>query len=395
MSGQAGLQDVRAHGMGTELVRPDWAPITPAETSRLLGRYAGLGEAEALVWHSPRPFSSATIAETAGGRLFVKRHHRSVRDVAGLLEEHRFIRHLREDGVPVSDILVGTDGSTAYAMDEWTYEVHRLAAGTDLYRDAVSWSPFGHVSHAYAAGQALGRMHVAAERFDAPPRPVRPLVSSFSIFAAADPCAELARYVSRRGALAEYMKGRPWARDFETALLPHYARLAPLLGELRPLWTHNDWHASNLLWRVGADGAATVETILDFGLADRTNAVYDLATAIERNAIDWLALHEDGQEDLVRYDQVDALLDGYESARPLGKRESAALAALLPIVHAEFALSEIDYFFGIVRSAHNADLAYDLFWLGHARWFDGASGRELLAHLEDRFERRDDRARYS
>lgn len=384
MNAEIDLEDVRAHGMGSELVQPDWAPMTLEETNRLFGFYSDALEASALVWHSPRPFSSAAIAETAGGRLFVKRHHQSVRDVEGLEEEHRFIRHLRSQGVPVSEVLEGRNGGTAYAMDEWTYEVHRLAKGTDLYRDEVSWSPLKQRVHAYAAGEALARMHAASEGFDAPPREVRPLVSSFTIFASADPLRELERYVEKREALASYLKRRPWKRDFEAALLPYSAKLAPYLDELRPLWTHNDWHATNLLWSVGEDGEAKVETILDFGLSDRTNAVYDLATAIERNAIDWLALHDGRSQDLVSYEHLEALLRGYESIRPLSEGEAAALAAMLPIVHAEFALSEIDYFSGIVRSESNADLAYDLFWLGHANWFGGTSGRELLAYLEGR-----------
>ena len=55
---------------------------------------------------------------------------------------------------------------------------------------------------------------------------------------------------------------------------------------LAPLWTHNDWHASNLLWS-SREPHAEVASILDFGLSDRTSAVYDLATAIERNTIPW------------------------------------------------------------------------------------------------------------
>ena len=33
-----------------------------------------------------------------------------------------------------------------------------------------------------------------------------------------------------------------------------------------------------------------MSAVIDFGLADRTNAVRDIATAIERNRVQWLAL---------------------------------------------------------------------------------------------------------
>jgi len=62
----------------------------------------------------------------------------------------------------------------------------------------------------------------------------------------------------------------------------------------------------------------------------------------------------------------------------------ARLAALLPLVHAEFALAELNYFHGITRSAANAALAYDTYFLGHAAWFNSAEGQRLLHRIERR-----------
>jgi Ser/Thr protein kinase RdoA (MazF antagonist) len=380
------IVEVQAHGMGTELVRPDWAPITLKEANKVLAFYPQLQQVSELVWHSPRPFSSATIAQTSEGKLFIKRHHHSVRSAEALMEEHRLMNHLRSRGISVSEIIVGIDEKTAFQLDEWTYEVHELASGTDLYRDAVSWSPFHSDSHAFAAGKALADMHLAAEDYHAPPRPAHKLVSSFSIFASQHPETEMAAYIAQRESLASYLSSRSWKDDFEAVLMPFYARLAPWLPDLQPLWTHNDWHASNLLWqKESEDGAEVVRTIMDFGLADQTNAVYDLATAIERNAIEWLAIEEHEEKNTVHYSHIEALLTGYESVRPLKNNESAALVAMLPLVHVEFALSEVDYFTGIVHSLSNADIAYDTFLLGHARWFNTEEGRTLLSFLEAYF----------
>ena len=61
-------------------------------------------------------------------------------------------------------------------------------------------------------------------------------------------------------------------------LAPFHAELLPLLPRLAPLWTHNDLHASNLLWSDhGRDTQR--QAIIDFGLADRTNAVHDLGAS--------------------------------------------------------------------------------------------------------------------
>jgi Ser/Thr protein kinase RdoA (MazF antagonist) len=131
--------------------------------------------------------------------------------------------------------------------------------------------------------------------------------------------------------------------------------------------------------------------MIDFGLADRTNAVHDIAHAIERNIIEWLVLVNDpAHPDAVpvHFDHLHALLDGYESVRPLSAEESAALGPMAALCHAEFALSEADYFLGALRSEEKAAMAYDGWLVGHARWFHSAAGRKLLDAIRRRADAR-------
>jgi Ser/Thr protein kinase RdoA (MazF antagonist) len=367
-----------AHGMAGETVAPDWAPLTVSEVDKVLARYPGSGRCTGLTWHSPRPFSSAGIAETRDGPLFVKRYQRLIRDVAGLGEEHRLIAHLRLKGAPVPEILAGEGGATALAEGDWVYEVQRVGAGEDLYRDDVSWSPFHQPAHARAAGRALAELHRAAAGYDAPPRRATTLVTSFTLLRSADPLRAIAAYAAARPALGRYLAARDWQAEIARSVLPFHHRLLPFIDRLTPLWTHNDWHASNLLWRDGA-----VSAVLDFGLADRTCALHDLATAIERNIVRWLDL-PNAPSDPVDYPALDALLAGYREVIPLSAWEIQALAALLPVVHVEFALNEADYFLAALASRERADVAYETYLLGHADWFAGTQGQALLAHLEGR-----------
>ena len=78
--------------------------------------------------------------------------------------------------------------------------------GIDLYEDAISWTPFRSVSHARSAGQTLARLHLAAEGFGEAARAQRPLVASFTIFAARDAGAEMDRYLAARPALDRYVQ---------------------------------------------------------------------------------------------------------------------------------------------------------------------------------------------
>jgi len=369
-----------------ELTPPEWPPLTLAEADWLLRLYPQAGGAAGIVSHSPRPFSAGSVVETWSEEpVFIKRHARQVRDRSGLLEEHRLLAHLAEG---LADLvrrpLENRDGETVVCTEDWTYEVHPLARGIDLYEDALSWTPFRSCGHARAAGRALARLHQAAANYPAPARACGQLISSYSIFAGENPPQTMASYLENRPMLREYAEQRRWQVSMDDLLLPFYSKLSPWFKHLSPLWTHNDLHASNLMWS-GSDAGANVAGIIDFGLADRTNAIHDLATAIERNIVEWLRM---GDAQIVHLDQLDALIDGYEELSPLSYEQARALAAMLPLVHCEFALSETDYFLSVLHSTEKAYFAYEGYFLGHAEWFLSEQGRRLLDHLEERAEKR-------
>ena len=400
----------KAHGLDGLLEKPDWPPLTLPEVDSLLRRYPQAGGAERLLSRSPRPFSAASVVATPAGAVFVKRHARAIRDRNGLLEEHRLIAHLavemegevsRAPESPsvspglVQAVFADRDGETAVAEGEWTYEVHPLARGVDVYEQALSWTPFLSSAHARAAGQAMATLHRAAASYQGPARKTQQLVTRFTIFAGHDledfsgsyksdegPFRRMDAYLDRRPMLRDYAEERDWRSSFDELFMPLYRDLDPWLVYLRPLWTHNDFHASNLTWTTAGDTEdVEVAGIVDFGLADRTNAVHDLATAIERNVVEWLRMAEP-EAHLVHLDHLDALLTGYEELSPLSYEEARALVAMLPLVHCEFALSETDYFLSILNSREKATLAYEGYFVAHARWYGSTQGRALLEHLE-------------
>jgi Ser/Thr protein kinase RdoA (MazF antagonist) len=229
----------------------------------------------------------------------------------------------------------------------------------------------------------LARMHAAAENYKAPARKVQPLVASFTLFAAKDLGEALEHYLKARPALRLDPATRSDSEEALALLKPFHDELKPLLGGLPSLWTHNDLHASNLFWSDRTSNARAT-AVIDFGLADRTNAVYDTAQAIERNVVDWLELvpnPDAGASVGVHLDHLWALLDGYESARRLSLEEAAALAPMVALGHAEFALTETDYFLGVLHSPEKARIATRDYLVGHAKWFQNAGREKLLNPL--------------
>ena len=411
MPAPAGL----VHGMGKELTLPDWSPLTSAEVHTVLARYPRAPGDEMITWRSPRPMSAAGLIRLGGADLFVKRHHVRVRTLAQLAVEHAFIGHLRARGIPAPAVLRAADGATATQYGDFVYEVHELASGLDVYRDALSWTPYASLGHARAAGAALARLHEAADRFSLPARAPAVLTGGCEIIVSNDPLAEIKWLAGCRPGLAGYLDGRAWPDDLTRHVLPAIRRAAPLLAGLPRQWGHGDWHPSNLTWS-SAGPDAVVAGVFDFGLANRTFAVHDLAMALERATVSWLDLGDadtadpdladpdlaglagpagaavdradpDGavpgraEADL---DAIDAFLDGYESVRPLTPAEAAALPEVFPVVHVEYALSEVEYFASVVSSPANADLAYDGYLLGHAAWFATPPGAAVLDHLRRR-----------
>ncbi|MEV0549966.1 phosphotransferase [Nocardia salmonicida] len=360
-------------GMGDDpLAEPTWPALTEDEIARAIAAtWDGSALAE-IEWRGARPLSSTVGVRSAdGARLVVKRMPVRLRDEVALGEEHRFMAHLRDRGIPVPEVLaaVGDWSQLSHAGNhpapEFVYEVHRAGVGEDRYRADFSWSPYRDVDDAVGAGVMLGRLHQAAAGFDAPARPARPLLASMH----GDVVSAFEWHIARRPAVARFLREKDWRAEVP--------QLRAELADVEPLWTHGDWHGTNLLW-----DDHEVTSVIDFGLADRTTAVFDLATAIERAAVDWVSLREGGPAH-VRADQIAALIQGYRSVRPLTAAEQNLLPDLLPLVHIGYELSEIDYFLTVAHDPRNAEIAYHDWLLGHLRWYEAGEGRELRDAIRD------------
>ncbi|MGD0937590.1 MAG: phosphotransferase, partial [Streptosporangiaceae bacterium] len=277
LAGAAGSTELTGlvHGMGKELAAPDWSPLTAEEVTAVLARYrrpggaGGTGRA-AVSWRSPRPMSAAGLIRRpggpggTGGGVFVKRHDPRVRSAPQLTAEHAFLTYLRDHRVPAPAVWRTPAGDSAVRYGGYVYEVHDVAVGLDLYRDAVSWSPFRSLGHARAAGAALARLHLAAADFPAPARLQAVLVGTCEVVTADDPVAAIGAMLARRPGLGRDLRGRSWREDVTQQLAPLIGPAAPLLRALPRQWGHGDWHPSNLTW-TSASAEAEVAQVVDFG----------------------------------------------------------------------------------------------------------------------------------
>ena len=181
-------------------------------------------------------------------------------------------------------------GETAIEIGEWTYEVHETAAGIDLYEDAISWTPFRSAAHAHSAGQALARLHLAARRIRrAAPQAAPAGRQLHDLCRRRSGCGDgaLSRCASRAGSNAG--RARLRAAGARTARAISCRACAAAARARAAVDAQRSARLQSSLERMRRQRARAT-AIIDFGLADRTNAVHDLAHAIERNIVEWLAL---------------------------------------------------------------------------------------------------------
>lgn len=367
------------HGMGESLEPKDWQDISAADLAQLQQRYPQLQGQAAVLWRSPRPFSSAMLIQVNQAAYFIKRSHRSFRTAADLKQEHQLIQHLADQQLPLPKIICSKDGATAVELDDWSYEVHEKAPGLDLYADHLSWKPFFCAGHAAQAGQMLAALHKAAENYPAAQgRSAQQLISNQDLLLSHDIAQAIRQRIQNSPALSAYFADQELDQAWLSQLAHVHEKVKTAMQRAPKIWTHNDLHASNLLWSENSD-QAEISTVIDFGLTDRNSAIYDLAVTVERNFIDWLALNQT-QDIHIDEAGLQAFIQAYvKHAHPL--EELAILPELIKIVHTDFAVSELEYFAGITRNFKHADAAYHDWLIAHTDWFFKPQGQQFCQKL--------------
>jgi len=207
-------------------------------------------------------------------------------------------------------------------------EVHEVADGLDRYRDAVSWTPYTSLGHARAAGAALARLHVAADRFRCGPLSCRAHQRCELIVAADRSRSSNGWPAGARGWRPTWTAGA-WPDDLTRHVLPAIWRAAPLLAGL-PRSGHGDWHPSNLTWTsAGPDAVMAGCSTSGWPTGPSPCTTWPPPwSGLPCPGFDLIDLGR-AEADL---DAIDALLDGYESVRPLTPAEAAALPEVFPVV---------------------------------------------------------------
>lgn len=363
-----------ALGIDEKNAKRNWPPLCNEDLYKVLANFGLIPSTKAISWHSDRPFSSAGIITLSNKQqVFVKRHDYRLRPADTLIDEHHFINHLAAQGLPVCQPLYNQLYNSSISIErDGVFEVFPLLKGQDLYHNTRSWEAYHTARHAEASGEMLAHLHQASHSYHQTTRTPCLLTSAMEPLLHDDLATGLRCWVLSQPGLTAHLPNT-WLNDLLPLIIPFHDRFRALRNYIIPLWGHGDWHGSNVTWHND-----NICSIFDFGMSNLSCAEFDLAVAIERSFIRWLA---PSSRHPVSFEQLERFLQGYNRKSSRAPARYALIAALLPLCHITFALSEIAYYGYLLDDPKTAEFVYHSYLLGHARWFHRPTGQSLLYAL--------------
>ncbi len=294
------------------------ADLTLAQLQHLvddfdLGRIIRMDEALTTQCNITEPF------RTGQGTFMVRiRHGEDFGERVAFI--HAVMRHLRNCGLPVCEVMSRPNGSTWTLWGDRIVEIHRyIAHEPGLNRD---WRRM------LAAASSLGDLHKALQTYRSDAPPVPPEMRNDLLPAECwnmIPHAErnLEKYCQRaspedaaiaRGVLAE-------VREAIVPLLDEYERV---LGNLPWMFVHGDFHFWNLLYR-----SDDVVGIVDFDFLQERERLFDVAYAMQAilGYMNYIEGTEPAHFSTMHWDNLRLWLDLYDDAahKPLSEFERRRL----------------------------------------------------------------------
>jgi len=275
----------------------------PIEDADRITRAHGLGPARDLEGIPAGSVNSNFVVTTDSGRVFARIYEEQ--DVEGVRYEHALLAHLVDARVPVPRVLAGPEPGELRVAGKPT-ALFELVGGEEVCQRMVTPARMERV------GRFLATAHAA--------------VASF-------PIRRAGRFT--RADVRERLEGiaaleRPELREAVEVLRETLDAVDAGWDPSLPSGVvHGDLFRDNVRW---TDGEITC--VLDWESAADGAFVYDLAVT----ALAWC------YGDHLEQPLVDALLAGYEAARPLTDAERAALPVALQAAAARFTVTRItDY----------------------------------------------------
>jgi len=281
-------------------------------------------------------------ADTIDRRYYLKVYRHGRRSQLDVSEEVRLLRHLSSCGVSVARPIARRDGEFAGRLS--APEGDRFAV---LYEAAPGTSgDNGDVGRIRAFGEAVGRLHVCADR-------IKPAYRRAHL--------DMKHLVHENLAVIEPFMSH---RSADVALIHRVAndceqRVCEILPLSKPEYgiCHGDLHGGD----VGYDNADQ-PVLFDFDSSGYGWRALDIGVFLASDA--WMDTSTEAEEQ--RQEKLDVFLAGYESQRVLSDAEREAIQ-LTPAIRHIFLMGHVLRYTTLTQGSHWAD---DRFIDWHMAWFN-------------------------
>lgn len=277
----------------------------------------------------------------AGGPVFGRIYEEQ--GLAGAEAESRMLTELAETGVPVSPPLPRRDGALVGLAHGKPFGLYPWVVGEWLCHQRLT------AEHCRLLGEALARVHLATSRLTAFP-PGR-----FGLPQIRERLTFIQRTAPQFASAVEFI---------ESGIGRYEREVNP---ELPRGLIHGDLFRDNVLWRHGSVGEPPrIAALLDFESASEGVFTYDLMVCV----LSWCFT------DKLDLSRVSALLDGYESLRPLSPAERDSTTSEGMAVCLRFATTRITDFAMRTPPGQTPKRAFERFFDRYAA-LDAGAMRDL------------------
>jgi len=308
--------EARLWGAGLDLLEDTERAIWNAATLR----FDAIGALRSVRFAAIGAHGPVACLTTDRGHVYAKRYRSPLRSAASVAYTHRLTAAALAHHLVVPEPIAGPDGHDAHSHGDDLVVLYTEVAGRVL--DPDSPTP----EQALALGRTLATLHEAWRDLPAPgPRPPGGLRAGSMLLRHGDPVSAFRVALGVDRSTIATFDAHPLRPRIESLLDDLGARARPLLEHCPTSLVHGDFGLHNAIAVDDDEGALL--GVIDFDLATRDLAVWDLARALDLLAVRFSDVPGDPPE--IRIVVARALLTGYTAVRALSDAERSVLPLLV------------------------------------------------------------------
>ena len=278
-------------------------------------RSDAVGACHAVQWVAIGAHGPTARLQCDGGVFYAKRYIGATRPPASVAFTHRVIRAMHAGGIAAPAPLADAQGDDVLVFSSDLLALYPDCGGTSIADDDID------VEEARDVGTLLARIHVVGQSVPSSERPAGGLRIGTRLLRHPHADRAFEQLVVGHRDVAIALENHAWTTRVLSLIRATSRRLLDVLPRCPTTVVHGDFGPGNVLLREGQPPA-----VIDWDLADVDLAAWDLARTIDRIAIRWP--DRLGAPAEIRTNIVSALLDGYQSVRPLLSSERKAIPVL-------------------------------------------------------------------